>query len=144
MLHEISSPEGLNTSNHIFYESVLSGKKRPEELEAFQGEWVDVRDVSYAHVRAIEVPEAGGNRFITSSEGFIWQDWCTPLFSPSFSHMTYHGCIVDAVNGLKLPGISAAVGTPGRSKTIKWNIKYNHSKADTILGTSYPASALVR
>ena len=81
MVHEISSPEQLNTSNHIFYESVLSGKKKPEELEAFQAEWVDVRDVSIAHVKAIEVESAGGNRFITSTGGFVWQDWCTSLSS---------------------------------------------------------------
>lgn len=28
--------------------------------------WVDVRDVALAHVRAIEVPEAGGQRFFVT------------------------------------------------------------------------------
>lgn len=26
--------------------------------------WVDVRDIALAHIRALEVPEAGGNRFL--------------------------------------------------------------------------------
>ena len=85
MLHEISSAEQLNTSNQIFYDSVLSGKKKPEDLEAFQGQWVDVRDVSIAHVKAIEVEGGGGSRFITSAEGFVWQDWCK-LFPSNANH----------------------------------------------------------
>lgn len=32
--------------------------------------WVDVRDVALAHVRAIEVPEAGGQRFFVVSGQF--------------------------------------------------------------------------
>lgn len=32
--------------------------------------WVDVRDVALAHVRAIEVPEAGGERFFVTA-GFF-------------------------------------------------------------------------
>ena len=76
MLHEISSTEQLNTSNKFFYDSVLSGKTNPEDVESFQAWWVDVRDVSIAHVKAIEVEEAGGSRFITSTGNFIWQDWC--------------------------------------------------------------------
>lgn len=80
MLHEISSTDQLNTSNKVFYDSVLSGKKKPEELEEFSGNWVDVRDVSDAHVKAIEVEGAGGNRFIINTSGFIWQEWCkSPL-----------------------------------------------------------------
>lgn len=32
--------------------------------------WVDVRDVALAHVRAIEVPEAGGQRFFVTAGHF--------------------------------------------------------------------------
>ena len=41
---------------------------------------MDVRDVALAHVRAIEVPEAGGNRFITSGGAFILQDFSEFFF----------------------------------------------------------------
>lgn len=36
--------------------------------------WVDVRDVALAHVRAIEVPEAGGNRFFVTNGYFTNKD----------------------------------------------------------------------
>ena len=35
---------------------------------------MDVRDVALAHVRALEVPEAGGQRFITAGGAYCWQD----------------------------------------------------------------------
>lgn len=36
--------------------------------------WVDVRDVALAHVRAIEVPEAGGQRFFVTAGYFSNKD----------------------------------------------------------------------
>ena len=42
-----------------------------------QGEWIDVRDLAEGHARALEIPEAGGERFILSSGLWIWQDWRT-------------------------------------------------------------------
>lgn len=36
--------------------------------------WVDVRDVALAHVRAIEVPEAGGKRFFVVAGYFSNKD----------------------------------------------------------------------
>jgi nucleoside-diphosphate-sugar epimerase len=36
--------------------------------------WVDVRDVALAHVRAIEVPEAGGQRFFVTAGHFANYD----------------------------------------------------------------------
>lgn len=62
---------------HLFYEAIFTKKKTPEELSSFQGSFVDVRDVARAHVRALEVKEAGGQRIITSGGEFVWQDWCT-------------------------------------------------------------------
>ncbi|EJT46893.1 phosphate transporter [Trichosporon asahii var. asahii CBS 2479] len=37
--------------------------------------WVDVRDVALAHVRALTVPQAGGNRFITANGITSPDDW---------------------------------------------------------------------
>ena len=34
----------------------------------------DVRDVALAHVRALELPEAGGQRFIAGTGPHTWQD----------------------------------------------------------------------
>lgn len=68
---------------HLFYEAIFTKKKTPEELSGVQGSFVDVRDVARAHVRALEVEGAGGQRIITSAGEFIWQDWRTyPSVSP--------------------------------------------------------------
>ncbi|KAH8102011.1 hypothetical protein DFH11DRAFT_1786495 [Phellopilus nigrolimitatus] len=75
ILHEVASPAALNSSVAFFYEAILTQKKTPEQLASFQGSWVDVRDVSLGHVCALEVPAAGGQRFILSAGAFIWQDW---------------------------------------------------------------------
>lgn len=38
------------------------------------GNMVDVRDLAQAHVQALTVPEAGGNRFAISCKPYTWQD----------------------------------------------------------------------
>lgn len=77
VLHEVSSPSALNFSAGMFYDVLFTNKKSLAELEGTRGSWVDVRDVAEGHVRALEVPAAGGQRFILSGGTFIWQDWCT-------------------------------------------------------------------
>ena len=39
--------------------------------------WVDVRDVSKAHVLAIQKEEAGGQRILVNTGNWKWQDWST-------------------------------------------------------------------
>jgi nucleoside-diphosphate-sugar epimerase len=58
--------ESLNTSVNRFYQ-VIKGDKTDEELSASLGCWVDVRDLAQAHLRAIQVEEAGGSRYIISA-----------------------------------------------------------------------------
>lgn len=79
VLHEVSAPSELNTSSKDWFMAVFKNAKAPEFLATFQNSWVDARDISIAHVKAIEIPEAGGNRFIISSGNFVWQDWCKRL-----------------------------------------------------------------
>ncbi|KAH8109991.1 hypothetical protein DFH11DRAFT_1746818 [Phellopilus nigrolimitatus] len=87
----------------LFYEAILAQKKTPEELAKVQVSWVDVRDVSLGHVRALEVPAAGGQ-------------------PSSF----------DVANELKLPGVTVPVGTPGSGKSFKYDYWYNNAKARTV------------
>lgn len=65
----LNSLESLNTSNQIITDFAL-GKKKDDTSPKEQTLWVDVRDVALAHVKAIEVAEAGGKRFFTT-EGFL-------------------------------------------------------------------------
>jgi nucleoside-diphosphate-sugar epimerase len=65
----LNSLESLNTSNQVITDFAL-GKKKDDTSPKEHVLWVDVRDVALAHVKAIEVAEAGGKRFFTV-EGFL-------------------------------------------------------------------------
>ncbi|RYC59108.1 hypothetical protein CHU98_g7111 [Xylaria longipes] len=59
----LPSLKAMNTSNHRIRD-MLEGKMKdalPPTAPVFT--WVDVRDVALAHLRALTVPSAGGNRF---------------------------------------------------------------------------------
>ncbi|EJD07758.1 NAD-binding protein [Fomitiporia mediterranea MF3/22] len=116
-LNEVNSSSELGQSQSLFYEALLTKRKTPEQLAGVSGGWVDVRDVALGHVRALEVPEAGGQRFILSSEMFIWQNW------------------FDAANSLGLPDVPQ--GTPGAGKDFKYKFVYDSSRAKNVLGIQF-------
>jgi nucleoside-diphosphate-sugar epimerase len=62
IVHYLNSLDALNTSNQRIRD-FIQGKVRDKIPPTGVYLWVDVRDVAMAHVRAIEVPEAGSNRF---------------------------------------------------------------------------------
>ena len=62
IVHYLNSLDALNTSNHRIRD-FIQGKAKDRIPPTSVHLWADVRDVALAHVRAIEVPEAGGNRF---------------------------------------------------------------------------------
>ena len=78
VLSEASDLSALPSSMALLY-AALSRTKPVQELAVLHGECVDVRSVAGGHIRALEVPEAGGERFILSTGPWIWQDWCTLL-----------------------------------------------------------------
>ncbi|KAH7382882.1 dihydroflavonol-4-reductase [Cadophora sp. MPI-SDFR-AT-0126] len=63
--YHLDSLDNVNTSNAVFRDMIQGKMKSGIPPNAFQ--WVDVRDVALAHVRAIEVPEAAGRRFLTAA-----------------------------------------------------------------------------
>ncbi|KAJ6179554.1 hypothetical protein N7519_010015 [Penicillium mononematosum] len=62
IVHYLNSLESLNTSNQRL-RNLIQGQMKEKIAPTGNFLWVDVRDVALAHVRAIEVPEAGGERF---------------------------------------------------------------------------------
>jgi hypothetical protein len=72
VIHEISSPDSLNTSCKSMY-----GIYTNPDAKANNGWWVDVRDLALAHVRSLQKEEAGGERIFISEGPFTWQDWRT-------------------------------------------------------------------
>lgn len=62
VVHYLNSLEVLNTSNERVRD-LIRGKFKDQLPPSGAVGWVDVRDLALAHVKAIEVPEAGGKRF---------------------------------------------------------------------------------
>ncbi|KAI2471526.1 NAD(P)-binding protein [Annulohypoxylon bovei var. microspora] len=64
--HHLDSLSGINTSNSRIA-ALIQGEWKNEIPSSGVYLWVDVRDVAYAHVKAMELPEAGGQRFFTTA-----------------------------------------------------------------------------
>ncbi|KAJ5790717.1 uncharacterized protein N7518_007728 [Penicillium psychrosexuale] len=69
IVHYLNSLETINTSNQRI-RNLIQGQMKEKIAPTGTFLWVDVRDVALAHVRAIEVPEAGGERFFVTA-GFF-------------------------------------------------------------------------
>ncbi|KAJ6172228.1 hypothetical protein N7470_001295 [Penicillium chermesinum] len=69
VVHYLNSLETINTSNQRILD-LVRGKYKEQLPPTGVMFWVDVRDVALAHVKAIEVSEAGGKRFFVL-EGFF-------------------------------------------------------------------------
>ncbi|GAD93755.1 ketoreductase [Paecilomyces variotii No. 5] len=69
IVHYLNSLDAVNTSN-ARVRDLIQGKYKEKLPATGVFLWVDVRDVALAHVRAIEVPEAGGQRFFVVSGHF--------------------------------------------------------------------------
>ncbi|EEB90816.1 hypothetical protein MPER_10931, partial [Moniliophthora perniciosa FA553] len=74
--HDAARPEDFSPGTpQIWYWVVVRGEHVLGESTPGDG-WVDVRDCAEAHVRALEVPAAGGERIITcAGSPFKWQDF---------------------------------------------------------------------
>lgn len=66
----LANLEELNTSNHRIREIVLGHNREELNPTGKMHLWVDVRDVAQAHIRAMELPEASGQRFMIVSGTF--------------------------------------------------------------------------
>jgi nucleoside-diphosphate-sugar epimerase len=65
VIHEVEDPTSLNVSAAFWYEYVV--KQKRAETSGPTNSWIDIRDLAEAHVRALERPEAAGERFIVSA-----------------------------------------------------------------------------
>lgn len=67
----LNSLDDINTSNARIW-NMIQGQckdKLPSSLGVYL--WADVRDVALAHVKAAEVPEAGGRRFLIAGDSYM-------------------------------------------------------------------------
>ncbi|KAL4880827.1 hypothetical protein BJY04DRAFT_190893 [Aspergillus karnatakaensis] len=73
VVHYLSSLDAINTSNARISRFVR-GLEKDSIPPTVTFLWVDVRDVALAHVRAIEVPEAGAQRFFVTAGTYANKD----------------------------------------------------------------------
>lgn len=117
-MHYLNSLEAINTSNKRFKDFVQGNLK--DELPATGTFlWVDVRDVALAHVRAIEVAEAGGKRFFVTNGFFSNKDLADIIRE---SHPQLES---------KLPPKDASSDSPAQL------YDYDNSRSREVLGISY-------
>ncbi|KAI0820851.1 NAD-P-binding protein [Trametes gibbosa] len=72
---EPSSPSAFVTTTSIVEWFQLFAEPSPGAPEPPIFTYVDARDVTEMHVRVLERPEAGGERFLSTSLVCTWQDW---------------------------------------------------------------------
>lgn len=72
-MHYLSSLDSINTSNARI-SSLVRGLDKETSPPTGTFLWVDVRDVALAHVRAIEVAEAGAQRFFVTAGHYTNKD----------------------------------------------------------------------
>ncbi|KAK0479097.1 D-lactaldehyde dehydrogenase [Armillaria luteobubalina] len=121
-INEVPNPQSLGYATNEWYNIVVSGKMSSEDM-ATQGHcWVDVRDLAEAHVRALFVEAAGGERIIVSAGPYVWQDW------------------VDVANSLSpspIPSHRLPVGVPGAGAGAQYLMSYRTDKQARILGVKF-------
>jgi nucleoside-diphosphate-sugar epimerase len=108
----------LNTSNQRIRDFIQGHFKDDMPPVAGSFLWTDVRDLALAHVRAVEVPEAGGNRFLVTAGHYS-------------SKM-----IVDAIRQTH-PELSAMLPESDSDDLPKDVYGYDNSKARRILGLTF-------
>lgn len=98
--------------------------------------WVDVRDLAYSHVLALEREEAGGKRLIVSAGPYRWQDFGMH-FLVDFRSDCSSLHVLPLVNEARkfAPGIP--VGNTSYTPPEVYPLNYDTSRAAKLLGISY-------
>ncbi|KAG7443070.1 D-lactaldehyde dehydrogenase [Guyanagaster necrorhizus] len=119
-IHEVTTVDSLNASSKHWYDAIVR-----EDFGGFSPlttpghGWADVRDVAMAHVRAMEVPSAGGERIIISVGSWVWQDWLD---------------VISELSPNPYPSRTLPRGTPGICQRA---ITFDMSKEQRILGIKF-------
>ncbi|THV00670.1 NAD(P)-binding protein [Dendrothele bispora CBS 962.96] len=123
VLHEVPSIDKLNPSCLFWYNAITKGEAVGDaspRVPPSHG-WVDVRDVALAHIRSLEVEEAGGERIILCAGPLVFQD------------------AIDAVNSLQ-PSPWPSHKEPfakGDAGEKEYKITWDTAKEKSILGLKF-------
>ncbi len=119
-IHQVESPEKLNTSSKQAYDLFTGAKK--EGLTAAAGNCVDVRDVADIHIAALAEEKAGGQRVPASYGPYTWGQFAAAI------HSSKH--VSDAVKG-KATKVDGKDG-----EGVKQSI-FDGSKSEKLFGTKF-------
>jgi len=114
-IHEVSSFKHLNESLAQFH-AYITSPPNEQSIIGSSGNYVDVRDTALAHVLALEIESAGGERFILSNGPFTIQK------------------IYDILREAAVSNIPE--GYPGQDQAVVHNPE-DGSKATRLLGLKY-------
>ena len=97
-INEVKEPQALGTSQKMLFD-ILTGAYSREQYETTDFQFIDVRDVAEAHVRAAEIEQAGNTRALISCQTVFAQD------------------LLDAANAISpKPYSGIPIGNPGSTK----------------------------
>ncbi|KAG7445424.1 D-lactaldehyde dehydrogenase [Guyanagaster necrorhizus] len=122
-INEVPNPRSLEYAINEWYNVVVRGDMSAEDMASKGHCWVDVRDLAEAHVRALFVDAAGGERIIVSAGPYVWQDW------------------LDAANSLAMQSRTLPVGVPGAGAGAKYLMSYDTGKQERIFGLGFRTKA---
>ncbi|KAH6608065.1 hypothetical protein Trco_004378 [Trichoderma cornu-damae] len=110
LAHSLASLDAINTSNERIV-ALLRGQWKTEIGDTGPvGLWIDVRDAASAHIKAFEIPEAGGRRLLTVS-GRTSNQEVARIVREGFPEYA------DRLPGPEVPGGEPAA----RDETFRWN-----------------------
>jgi len=120
IIHSVSSIDAINASGELVRD-FITGKYKDEIPVSMASRWVDVRDTALVHVRAVEVEQAGGKRFLIGGGTFSNREVATILWKncPALRH--------------KLPGPEIETGGYPAAGLAKYDVEPSRK----ILGVEY-------
>ncbi|KAJ3793461.1 hypothetical protein GGU11DRAFT_691767, partial [Lentinula aff. detonsa] len=127
--HDVPTLSALGLSAGMFHSIVVghsdAGGKTPQELRSTGNCWIDVRDLAEGEVLAFRKEEVANQRVIICAGAFVWQEWLDVANSIAPDHLPSHS---------NLPkGVPISSSDP----EIVYQIQYDTSKADRLLGIKY-------
>ncbi|KAI8976326.1 NAD-P-binding protein [Trametes punicea] len=70
----LPSPEKLSPTSLLLWYMVFVVPPPPQAYPDWIWNYVDIRDITEMHIKALEVEEAGGQRFVANSEQTTWEE----------------------------------------------------------------------
>ncbi|KAI0665748.1 NAD-P-binding protein [Trametes maxima] len=77
----LTSPASFTYTPGVAYRNLFANPPLAEHAPKFF-DYVDIRDVTELHIKALEVEGAGGERIIANSELSTWEEWHANLDTP--------------------------------------------------------------